>query len=103
MSAAIIRNGRVIDPANKRDEVVDLAIADGKIAKSAPKDAEVIDAKGLIVAPGWTAIHGLLRDRGSGHKETMPWGARAPAAAGFTPLVSMPNTPPAPANPPTSA
>ena len=44
MSAMIIKNGRVIDPSNKRDEVGDLAIVDGKIAKSAPKDAEVIDA-----------------------------------------------------------
>ncbi|PYK30058.1 MAG: dihydroorotase, partial [Verrucomicrobia bacterium] len=44
MNAMIIRSGRIIDPANKRDEVVDLAIVDGKIAKTAPKDAETIDA-----------------------------------------------------------
>src|SRR5205807_3756240 len=77
VSATIIQNGRVIDPANKRDEVVDLAIVDGKIAKSAPKDAEVIDAKGLIVAPGLIDIHVHLREPGFGHKETIASGARA--------------------------
>ena len=77
MSITIIRNGRVIDPANRRDEVVDLAIVDGKIAKSAPKDAEVIDAKGLIVAPGLIDIHVHLREPGFGHKETIASGARA--------------------------
>ena len=44
---AVIRNGRIIDPANKRDEVGDLFIVDGKIADKKGKDAEVIDAAGL--------------------------------------------------------
>ena len=95
MSATIIKNGRVIDSANKRDEVVDLAIVDGKIAKSAPKDAEVIDAKGLIVAPGLIDIHVHLREPGQGHKETIASGARAASAGGFTTIVCMPNTSPA--------
>jgi len=103
MSATIIRNGRVIDPANKRDEVVDLAFVDGKIAKSAPKDAEVIDAKGLIVAPGLIDIHVHLREPGFGHKETIASGARAAAAGGFTTVVCMPNTSPAADNPATIA
>ncbi len=101
MSATIIKNGRVIDPANERDEVVDLAIVDGKIAKSAPKDAEVIDAKGLIVAPGLIDIHAHLREPGEGHKETIASGARAAAAGGFTTIVCMPNTSPAADNPAT--
>lgn len=101
MSATIIKNGRVIDPANKRDEVVDLAIVDGKISKSAPKDAEIVDAKGLIVAPGLIDIHVHLREPGQGHKETIASGARAAAAGGFTTIVCMPNTSPAADNPAT--
>src|SRR5437773_9605424 len=103
MSATIIKNGRVIDPTNKRDELVDLAIVDGKIAKSAPKDAEVIDAKGLIVAPGLIDIHVHLREPGFGHKETIESGARAAAAGGFTTIVCMPNTSPVADNPSTIA
>jgi dihydroorotase len=101
VSATIIRNGRVIDPGNKRDEVVDLAIVDGKIAKSAPKNADVIDAKGLVVAPGLIDIHVHLREPGQGHKETIASGARAAAAGGFTTIVCMPNTSPAADNPAT--
>jgi dihydroorotase len=101
VSATIIRNGRVIDPENKRDEVVDLAIVDGKIAKSAPKDAEVIDAKGFVVAPGLIDIHVHLREPGQGHKETIASGACAAAAGGFTTIVCMPNTSPPADNPAT--
>jgi dihydroorotase len=103
MSATIIRNGRVIDPANKRDEVVDLAIVDGKIGKSAPKNAEAIDAKGLIVSPGLIDIHVHLREPGFGHKETIESGARAAAAGGFTTIACMPNTLPVADNPATIA
>jgi dihydroorotase len=103
MSALIIRKGRVIDPANKQDEAVDLAIVDGRIAKSAPKDAEVIDAKGLIVAPGLIDMHVHLREPGQSHKETIASGARAAAAGGFTTIICMPNTSPAADNPATIA
>jgi dihydroorotase len=103
VSATIIKNGRVIDPANKRDEVASLAVVDGKIAKSAPKDAEVIDAKDFIVAPGLIDIHVHLREPGFGHKETIASGARAAAAGGFTTIVCMPNTSPAADNPATIA
>ncbi len=104
MSATIIRNGRIIDPANKRDEIGDLAIVDGKIAELSaicdPKSAiEEIDAKGLIVAPGLIDIHVHLREPGFGHKETIESGARAAAAGGFTTIVCMPNTSPAADNP----
>src|SRR5207237_8885156 len=106
MSAIVIRNGRVIDPANERDEVVDLAIVDGKITdKSAIKNqkAETIDAKALIVAPGLIDMHVHLREPGFGHKETIESGARAAAAGGFTTIVCMPNTSPAADNPATIA
>src|SRR5438128_5086811 len=106
MSATLIRSGRVIDPANKRDEVLDLAIVDGKIAEqSAIKNqkAETVDAKGLIVAPGLIDMHVHLRAPGFSHKETIESGARAAAAGGFTTIVCMPNTSPAADNPATIA
>src|SRR6202795_29440 len=106
MSSTIIRNGRVIDPANKRDEVVDLVIVDGNIADKSPtktQKTETIDAKGLIVAPGLIDMHVHLREPGFGHKETIDSGARAAAAGGFTTIVCMPNTSPAADNPATIA
>jgi dihydroorotase len=109
MSATIIRNGRVIDPANKRDEVADVYIADGKIVsskseiKNSKSEIEDIDAKGLIVAPGLIDMHVHLREPGFSHKETIESGARAAAAGGFTTVVCMPNTAPVPDNPGTIA
>ena len=100
----VIRNGRVIDPANKRDEVGDLFIVNGKIAaKGNDKDAEVIDAKGLVVAPGLIDLHVHLREPGFGWKETIESGARAAAAGGFTTIVCMPNTSPVADSPGTIA
>ena len=106
MSATTIRKGRVIDPANRRDEIVDLVIVDGRIAeKSAIRDPqsaiEEIDASGLIVAPGLIDMHVHLREPGFGHKETIESGARAAAAGGFTTIVCMPNTSPVADNPST--
>jgi dihydroorotase len=109
MSATIIRNGRVIDPANQRNEIADLYIADGKIVASkseirTPKsEIEEIDARGLIVAPGLIDLHVHLREPGFSHKETIESGARAAAAGGFTTIVCMPNTAPVPDNPGTIA
>jgi len=99
MSTTIIRNGRVIDPANKRDEVIDLATVDGRIAdlsaiRNPKSEIDEIDAKGLIVAPGLIDIHVHLREPGFSHKETIESGARAAAAGGFTTIVCMPNTSP---------
>ena len=108
MSAIIIRNGRVIDPANRRDKLADLVIVDGRIAeKSAIRDPrsaiEEIDASGLIVAPGLIDMHVHLREPGFGHKETIESGARAAAAGGFTTIVCMPNTSPVADTPSTIA
>ena len=99
MSAFVIRGGRVIDPANKRDQVADVFIENGKIVSSLSENqkskGEIIDATGLIVAPGLIDIHVHLREPGFGHKETIESGARAAAAGGFTTVVCMPNTSPA--------
>src|SRR5438067_4922163 len=109
MSAMIIRNARVIDPANKRDEVGDVYLSDGKIVASKseirnPKsEIGEIDAKGLIVAPGLIDMHVHLREPGFSHKETIESGARAAAAGGFTTVVCMPNTSPVADNPSTIA
>ncbi len=109
MSATIIRNGRVIDPANRRDGVADVYIGDGKIVTSrseirSPKsEIEEVDAQGLIVTPGLIDMHVHLREPGFGHKETIESGARAAAAGGFTTIVCMPNTSPVPDNPGTIA
>jgi dihydroorotase len=106
---AIIRNGRVIDPANRRDEVADLYIAEGKIVaskleiRSPESEIEQIDAGELIVAPGLIDLHVHLREPGFSHKETIESGARSAAAGGFTTIVCMPNTAPVPDNPGTIA
>jgi dihydroorotase len=113
MSATIIRNGRVIDPASDRDEVGDVYVENGKIvaskseirsASGGPKsEIETIDASGLIVAPGLIDMHVHLREPGFGHKETIESGARAAAAGGFTTIVCMPNTSPIADSPATIA
>src|SRR6184192_2570685 len=108
MSATIIRNGRVIDPANKRDEIADLLIVDGKIMplsqlSTLNPQPDEIDASDLVVAPGLIDMHVHLREPGFSHKETIESGARAAAAGGFTTIVCMPNTSPVPDNPSTIA
>ena len=99
MKTTIIRNGRVIDPANNRDEIGDLVIVNGWIAdqsaiRNPQSEIAEIDGKGLIVAPGLIDMHVHLREPGFAHKETIASGARAAAAGGFTTVVCMPNTSP---------
>src|SRR4029434_1411022 len=83
----LIRNGRIIDPANERDEVGDLFIVDGRLAKQTEDrnqtpPTEEIDAAGLIVSPGLIDIYVHFREPGFGWKETIESGARAAAAGG---------------------
>lgn len=98
MSSLIIKGGRVIDPAAKRDAKGDVFIADGRFVKSLTsaqrKSARVIDARGLVVCPGLVDIHVHFREPGQTHKETILTGAQAAAAGGFTTVVCMPNTSP---------
>lgn len=94
----LIRGGRVIDPAQEIDEITDLAVRNGKIAalgRRALADAdEVIDAAGLIVAPGLIDMHVHLREPGYEEAETIESGTAAAAAGGFTAVACMPNTEP---------
>jgi dihydroorotase len=93
-----IQNGRVIDPANQRDAIGDLFAVDGKIVASLSEAqqaaATIVDAKGLVVAPGLVDIHVHFRDPGQTHKEDIRSGTEAAAAGGFTSVVCMPNTSP---------
>ena len=93
----LLKNGRIIDPANRRDEIADLLIVDGRIADAASFSGtpeETLDCKGLVVAPGLIDIHVHFREPGQSAKETIGTGSRAAAAGGFTSVVVMPNTNP---------
>lgn len=94
----LIKNGRVICPASNHDAVADVLIEDGRVSGVAPDlsapGAEVLDAAGLVVAPGFIDIHVHLREPGFTHAETIATGARAAAAGGFTSVCCMPNTNP---------
>ena len=98
MNLLWIKNGRVIDPANQRDAAGDVYAVDGNIvdslSESQKSDATVVDASGLVVAPGLVDIHVHLRDPGQTHKEDIRSGTQAAAAGGFTSVVCMPNTSP---------
>ena len=96
----LLQNGRVIDPKSGLDQVMDLVTKDGKILdlgndlKKKYPDAQVIDATGLVVAPGFIDVHVHFRDPGLTYKEDIHTGAAAAAAGGFTTVVCMANTKP---------
>lgn len=94
----IIKGGRVIDPSQQLDEVLDILIDDGRIAALgkglAAEDAEVIDAGGKVVAPGLIDLHVHFREPGLTYKEDIASGSRAAARGGVTTVVCMPNTDP---------
>ena len=98
MSRLVLKNGRIMDPARQMDRVADLAIEDGVIREIAPAigttGAEVFDASGLIVAPGFIDMHVHLREPGFEYSETIETGSHAAAAGGFTSICCMPNTQP---------
>jgi dihydroorotase len=97
MSSLLIRNGRIIDPASGMDEIGDVLIVNGKIARlggSGENADEILDATGKIVAPGFIDMHVHLREPGLEHAETIESGSRAAVAGGFTSICCMPNTMP---------
>jgi dihydroorotase len=96
----LIQNGYVIDPAQGINTGKNLLIEDGRVVglsshgNSVPEGAEVLDATGLIVAPGFIDVHVHLREPGHEYKETIASGAAAAVAGGFTTVCAMPNTKP---------
>ena len=92
----LIRGGRVIDPAQSLDQVGDVLLRDGLVAAIGPNlnadEAEVIEATGQIVCPGFIDLHCHLREPGYEAKETIATGTAAAAAGGFTTVCCMPNT-----------
>jgi len=101
MTAILIRNGHLIDPAAGVDAAKDILFKDGRVAEIAgpgklksANGAEVLDATGLTIAPGLIDIHVHLREPGQEYKETIASGTLAAAAGGFTSVAAMPNTTP---------
>ena len=98
MNIIWITNGRVVDPAGRRDGKGDVCIVYGRFVRSLSaaqkKAAHRIDATGLVVCPGLVDIHVHFREPGQTHKETILTGSQAAAAGGFTSVVCMPNTSP---------
>ena len=100
----IIKNGRIIDPANQTDAIGDIFVKDGIITNVIIKenvsdnadisDEEIIDATGLVVMPGFIDVHSHFRDPGFEYKEDIYTGAKAAAAGGYTTVVLMCNTKP---------
>lgn len=96
-----IRNGRIIDPSQRRDEIGDVLVENGKISRVGPSlvvheepNDVAIDAHGLWVTPGWIDMHTHLREPGAAHKETIRTGSEAAAVGGFTSIACMANTSP---------
>lgn len=100
MKPVLIRGGRLIDPANQVDGLFDLLLQDGRVKQVAapgtirPSGVKVIDARGMVVAPGFVDIHVHLRQPGQEYKETIASGTAAAAAGGYTSVCCMPNTVP---------
>ncbi len=100
MPTLLIVGGRLVDPASGTDASLDLALAEGRVAaigRGLDRSGadRVIDASGLIIAPGLIDPHVHLREPGGEHKETLATGSAAAVAGGFTTVCCMPNTTPA--------
>jgi dihydroorotase len=105
--AILLRGGRVVDPSRNLDQTLDVLLRDGVVAKVdekiAARGAEVVEAAGFVVAPGFVDLHTHLREPGFEYKETIATGTRAAAAGGFTTVCAMANTDPVPDDAPTVA
>ncbi|PYS99677.1 MAG: dihydroorotase [Acidobacteria bacterium] len=101
----LIANGYVVDPTQGINAGMDVLIEGGRVAallgrgEQRPPDAEVFDATGLFVAPGFIDLHTHLREPGQEYKETIASGASAAVAGGYTSVCAMPNTDPVNDNP----
>jgi dihydroorotase len=105
MSDILILNGWLVDPASGVDAERDVLLRRGRVAavempgglkdvKTKETDSQIIDASGMIVAPGLVDVHVHLREPGQTYKESIATGTAAAAAGGFTSVVAMPNTVP---------
>ena len=99
MKPIVVRGARVVDPSAGRDEIADVLLQDGVVRAvgrglGTPEGATVLDAAGLVAAPGFVDLHVHLREPGREDVETIATGARAAAAGGFTAVCAMPNTDP---------
>jgi dihydroorotase len=105
LKTLLIKSARIVNPANNQDFIGDILVSDGKIEKIGESidadSAEIINADGLIAAPGLVDMHVHLRDPGLTYKEDIITGCNAAAAGGVTSLLCMPNTKPAIDNPDT--
>jgi dihydroorotase len=94
----ILRQGRIVDPSQKLNKTMDIGIEDGRIAEIAPrirkKGRKEIDARKLVVLPGFIDMHVHLREPGREDSETIESGTNAAARGGFTGVACMPNTQP---------
>jgi len=93
----LIRGGRIIDPAQNLDAEADILLRDGLVAEVGRVDSaadNTLDARGLVVTPGFIDLHTHLREPGQWQKETIASGTAAAAAGGFTAVCAMPNTAP---------
>ncbi|HXU43785.1 MAG TPA: dihydroorotase [Burkholderiales bacterium] len=89
-----IKNGRVVDPASGKDAVGDVFVVDGKISGETGKADRVIDAKGLVVSPGFIDLSARLREPGFEYKATLESEMNAAVAGGVTSLACPPDTDP---------
>ena len=97
MNRLLIKGGRVLDPVGNIDAVLDVLVEEGRIAavgQNLNAEAQVLDASGQLVCPGFIDMHVHLRDPGEEYKEDMVSGTVAAAKGGFTAIACMPNTKP---------
>jgi dihydroorotase len=98
VSRLLVAGGRLVDPSQELDAKLDVLLKDGVVERLGEglrvRDAKRIDAKGLVVCPGFIDLHTHLREPGREDKETIATGTRAAAAGGFTAVCAMPNTHP---------
>lgn len=98
MDKLLIKGGRLIDPASGFDGTADVLVVDGSVGEAGPglsaPGADVLDADGAVVAPGFVDLHVHLREPGREDEETIASGSRAAALGGFNAVCAMPNTDP---------
>src|SRR5919205_4483253 len=99
----LLANARIVDPSRDMDSNGDVLISDGVIrdtkrgigAAGVPEGTDVIDCRGMVVAPGLIDMRAFVGEPGAGHRETLASASQAAAAGGVTTVVMRPDTTPA--------